>query len=349
MRLHTWTRLLLVLLCAWSSQIGVAHAYDWDFLDKLSGPGRYQGYGIAWRFACGASAPADLHARLVAFQRAGLAPGRLGEFLGLDVGPLAANPAGEGALPTSALDAARLLDTAEFSGSERNSGSWQFLRPWGRASGLIVNRSTAHEPPLEFAPAEPLPQGQAQNARVSVLAGQDQGANSGVLVPGNARDWFRWLQHAECDADAADKYLTLSYHRQGSVTNTLFEDEESSGHQVFIHEVRVLYSHRIFKFLDLSAGAGLARFNGDDFNTFTRVLLVPFSLDFAPVAIWGNERSQWRRGFRLNFSLSDYLGGFDANDFCAPDRCTGADPTYRERFEIVPRISVVLDPMAFLK
>ncbi|MGE0592811.1 MAG: hypothetical protein AB7G23_08595 [Vicinamibacterales bacterium] len=52
MSVRVLARVLLALVCAWSSQLGAAQAYDWDFLDRLSGPGPFRGHGYFYRFGC---------------------------------------------------------------------------------------------------------------------------------------------------------------------------------------------------------------------------------------------------------------------------------------------------------
>lgn len=135
-------------------------------------------------------------------------------------------------------------------------------------------------------------------------------------------------------------YATTTVGWYWSKTNNLFpQDPDNDLYQVKIFRWTGDYAVRLHPALDVGAGAGLGRFSGDAFDSFSRWFVTPLSIEFSPAALIAD--TQKHRAVGVGFALT-WFGDFDEQDFCTGANCAGIR-NFTSRREIVPRFFVTFD------
>jgi hypothetical protein len=151
----------------------------------------------------------------------------------------------------------------------------------------------------------------------------------------------------DCDTDTTSKYLAFTFGHFWSKENTLFPDSENDRYQVGLQQYEVAYGIRLNRSLDLLTSAGIAVFQGDVFPSFTRMSITPVSFDFAPFAI--RDDTQRNRAIKFSLAFTMFAPGFEGSDFCRDDAACATMRPFQSRWEFIPRLSLKVDPVVFLK
>jgi hypothetical protein len=91
----------------------------------------------------------------------------------------------------------------------------------------------------------------------------------------------------------------------------------------------------------VGAGAGVAWFTGDAFDTFARPLVQPIRASIAPLALL-KPGDRWLEFLKIYVNGNVLLGGVDAHDF-------GATGDFKAPFELQWQTTIAIDPWALWK
>ena len=96
-----------------------------------------------------------------------------------------------------------------------------------------------------------------------------------------------------------------------------FSDTPRDTRSVSLWRVHATYFYRVSPLLDLGAGAGVAIFTGEGFDSQTHFVLTPLSVVFTPLGFIRSspKATKWGRLLRVNFSESYVPGDIKASDF----------------------------------
>lgn len=144
-------------------------------------------------------------------------------------------------------------------------------------------------------------------------------------------------------------YLTANIGFRQSFQNELFPgDPHNDLYRVRILDMGVTYAYRVSSAVDLSVTASLNRFTGDAFDPLYRAAITP-GVVIAPFAFTSN--TQRSRAFGIGAGWTMFSPGFDAADFCNRPSvsCAGINTRFKSRMELIPQITVFLDPVIFRK
>ena len=121
--------------------------------------------------------------------------------------------------------------------------------------------------------------------------------------------------------------------------NQRFEDTPGDRRAVHAFELGASYTFRLVSALDAGFGAGMVRFSGEGFDSFSRIVLTPILLSFAPFAIHNNVPAA--RAFRIRFEEQYITKGIRGADFGNPTTRFSTDA------ELISSASLVIDLSGF--
>lgn len=98
-------------------------------------------------------------------------------------------------------------------------------------------------------------------------------------------------------------------------------------------------------YLDVGAGAGVLRFSGPLFDTFTRFALEPTRVTVKPLAIGDRVPGRWREVLELRHTILYVPGGFDDRDFNAVLGSFNTKSEFQSKFSIVLNLAPLVDAL----
>ena len=123
-----------------------------------------------------------------------------------------------------------------------------------------------------------------------------------------------------CISDVDERIRALVNAEFGYYTSgdkPRFSDTPLDTRTVNLWRIHATYFYRVSPLLDLGAGAGVAIFTGEGFDSQTHFVITPLSLVFTPLGFIrsSSKATKWGRLLRVNFSESYVPGDIKASDF----------------------------------
>jgi len=123
-----------------------------------------------------------------------------------------------------------------------------------------------------------------------------------------------------CISDVDERIKALVNAEFGYYTSgdkPRFSDTPLDTRTVNLWRIHATYFYRVSPLLDLGAGAGVAIFTGEGFDSQTHFVLTPLSLVFTPLGFIRSspKATKWGRLLRVNFSESYVPGDIKPSDF----------------------------------
>jgi hypothetical protein len=179
----------------------------------------------------------------------------------------------------------------------------------------------------------------------------DAGALRANATLNEVRDYRAQYVEASCERDTNVRgYLALKWGPYKSSENLLFpRNEDAEIYQVRFVQTALKGGWRLWRAVDAVGSLGINRFTGDAFDSFWRPsVMAGFAL--YPVATVVD--SQLARAFMVEVGAQSFLSGFEASDFCQPDRlpelgCRGLKRDFAVGVEVNPHIGVTVDLVFF--
>lgn len=98
-----------------------------------------------------------------------------------------------------------------------------------------------------------------------------------------------------------------------SLSSERFPDAPGDTRPVHLLEIAATYTYRFHRSFEAGFGAGMMRFSGDGFNSFSRFTVSPAILSFAPFALATGD--SWAQIFKLRLEETYITKGMTGLDF----------------------------------
>ena len=98
----------------------------------------------------------------------------------------------------------------------------------------------------------------------------------------------------------------------------------------------------VLRYLDIGAAAGVYRYSGEPFDSFSKLAFEPLRVTFKPMAVNPHSRSIWREFLELRYTVSSVPGGFDDRDFGAIANTFETNKEFQSTFAVVFNFSLPL-------